>query len=99
MIEITDNHYRAVAKRLLETIGKADFFNGTVVVNGADYQAQLRATLLIYHTPRRDPADLSHATTDITDIVPVWWEHHMQTADGEVLNDFCWLEFKKYLRI
>lgn len=95
MFEISDAHYCQFAENLLDSIGTAEFFNGTLHLETTEYTAQLRVTLLIYRTPRRDPA--SHSAEDIVDIVPVWWEHHLQTADGEQLSDFDWREFKKYL--
>jgi len=33
----------------------------------------------------------------IDNIVPVWWEFHTVTDEGEVINDFDFAEFKEYL--
>jgi hypothetical protein len=33
----------------------------------------------------------------IDNIIPVWWEFHSTTDEGEVLNDFDFAELKEYL--
>ena len=33
----------------------------------------------------------------IDNIIPVWWEFHSTTDEGEVFNDFDFAELKEYL--
>ena len=35
----------------------------------------------------------------LTDVVPVWWEFHTVTADGEVPNDFSFAELRPSLLV
>ena len=61
-------------------------------VGDADYT--LRTTLLIY---RREVSDESGSWSAIYDLVPVWWEFHSVTGEGEVLNDFDFEELRREL--
>lgn len=87
MITVTDSIYRALAVRLIEQIGSSDFFNGSVEHDTDEFGSRLTATLIIYRG--RDGA--------ITDIVPVWWEYHLEQCRGEAMTDFSWREFREYL--
>ena len=84
MLHITSDIYRLVADRLRDAVGNAEFFSGTIAV-AADVDYTLRTTLLIYH---REVSDESGSWSAIYDLVPVWWEFHSVTIDGEQLNDF-----------
>lgn len=97
MLEITEGHYRKLAAILAEAISEADFFNGSVEMEEGDHRALLRTTLIVKRTPRRDPADRSERATDITEIIPVWWEYHLYSAEGERLTDFDWREMMKFI--
>ncbi len=91
MLNISSEIYRLVADRLRDAVGEAEFFSGTIAVaTQIDYT--LRATLLIY---RREVSDESGSWRVINDVVPVWWEFHSVTSDGEQLNDF---DFDQLLR-
>lgn len=93
MLNITSEIYRTVANRLREAVGEAEFFSGTIAV-AADVDYTLRATLLIY---RRTVSDESGSWRAIDHVVPVWWEFHSVTYEGEVLNDFDFAEFEREL--
>ena len=93
IIEITDADYRLVANRLLNAIGSCDYFNGTVKCCHNDFYSSLTASLVIYKT---SPTPIV-AMNDTTDIVPVWWEFHTTTPEGEIMNDFSFSTLKEYL--
>lgn len=93
IIEITDADYRLVANRLLNAIGSCDYFNGTVKCCHDDFYSSLTVSLLIYKT---SPTPIV-AMNDTTDIIPVWWEFHTTTPEGEIMNDFSFSTLKEYL--
>ncbi len=97
MIAISEDHYHHLAQLLLHAIWNADFFNGTIEFNDEECRSELRVTLIICRRLTRDPADKTWESTCITDVIPVWWEHHLEAPEGELLTDFEWKEFKKYL--
>ncbi|MBR2501632.1 MAG: hypothetical protein IKB68_04040 [Rikenellaceae bacterium] len=93
MLNITSDIYRLVADRLRDAVGEAEFFSGTIAV-ATDVDYTLRATLLIY---RRTVSDVSGSWRAISDVVPVWWEFHSTTNEGELLNDFDFAELRREL--
>ncbi len=97
MYSITDDHYLALAENLLAVISNADFYNGTVEMSDNGYNVSFRATLIIKRTPKYDPIDHTQTASVITDIIPVWWEHHLYDSTGERLTDFDWREMKNFL--
>lgn len=97
MVYLNDNDYGDIAARLLEAIGGAEFYNGSVEYQTAEYTSVLRVTLIVYREPLFGPDTAGGAAMRITDIVPVWWEFHLYDALGEQLNGFSWREFKEYL--
>lgn len=93
MLNITSEIYRLFADRLRDAVGEAEFFSGTITV-ATDVDYTLRATLLIY---RRRVSDESGTWSEWCDVVPVWWEFHSVTSEGEQLNDFDFAEFRREL--
>lgn len=89
--------YTRFAERLLAEIGDGCYFNDSIEMDVEELHCLLRATLIVYREPRRDPDDPAQSRTTITDIVPVWWEFHTTQADGPVPNDFSWRELREYL--
>ena len=93
IIEISDADYRLVAERLINQIGSGDYFNGTVECAHDDFFSSLSTTLIIYKT---SPTPIV-AMNKVSDVVPVWWEFHTTTPEGEVMNDFSFSTLKEYL--
>lgn len=91
MLNVTSDIYRLLADRLRDAVGTAEFFSGRITV-AADLDYELITTLLFYRTTESDE---SGSRDIITDIVPVWWEFHSYTIDGEILNDFDFAEFRR----
>lgn len=88
MIEINEKMYDEIASLLLNEIGDADYFNGTVEYDTEEFYSSLICSLIIC----RDPESLA-----ILSILPVWWEYDIALIDGEQLNDFSWMELDRYL--
>jgi hypothetical protein len=97
MLHITDEHYRALAEKLLTAIHKADFYNGTIDICDQGFDVSFKATLIIKRSPARDPANPSENVAAITDIIPIWWEYHLYDVTGERFTDFDWYEMKNFL--
>jgi hypothetical protein len=94
MIEINSEIYRAMADRLRDAIGTADYFNGSVEIDRGEWSARLTTTLIIY---RRSETLPEGVRKPITDIVPVWWEVTTTVAGIPVENDFSFSDLKQYM--
>ena len=86
MVNIDKQIYNEIATLLLEKIEESNFFNGTIEYNGEDFYSELTCTLIIC----RDNDN------NIVSVLPVWWEYHLYTCDGEQLTDFDWNELDTY---
>lgn len=85
MYEIPFNLYDDLACEICSSLRDIHYFNGRVVVDNGDVECSLTATIIIY---RRRVSAMSEEFDDIVDAVPVWWECHTLTPEGEVCNDF-----------
>ena len=97
MITISDNHYKELAGRLLDSVGGCAFFNGSVEYDTEEFYSTLTATLIVYTETVSGPQGSGIGGARITDIVPVWWEYHLGRLGSEELTDFSWSEFKQFL--
>ena len=91
MLNVTSNIYRLFADRLRDAVGTAEFFSGRITV-AADLDYELIATLLFYRTTESDERGTHES---IADVVPVWWEFHSISSEGELLNDFDFAKFRR----
>ena len=89
MIQITTPIYEAIADMLIERIGDADYFNGTVEYDTEELYSSLTCTLIVCRNP---------VTQRIYSILPVWWEYNTDLCDGSQLNDFSWSELDRYIQ-
>jgi hypothetical protein len=55
---------------------------------------RLTLTAIIY---RRNETLPEGVRRPVSDVVPVWWEFHTVSEQGDVPNDFSFAEFKPYL--
>ncbi|MDR2912380.1 MAG: hypothetical protein LBV38_03660 [Alistipes sp.] len=109
MIEITTDHYRALAQRLRREIGPADWFNGRIEMELPSPEASpeaspaektIAATLILTAIIYRRPETLPEGPArPITDVVPVWWEFHTSAPEQteQTPNDFTFSELKPHL--
>lgn len=98
MISVTENDYKNLARILLDAIGEANYYNGSLDYDTPESRSELRITAMIYREPLLDPDDPTRTRERITEIVPVWWEYRTFAPEGEVPNDFGWRELKEHLR-
>lgn len=89
----TPQLYREVAGRLLDAVGTAGYFSGSVAFTVGDTDCRLVVSVIVYHAGVTAPDGVGYP---ISDLVPVWWEFHTVTAQGEVPNDFSFNEMKTY---
>lgn len=86
--------YRESAERLIEAIGTANYFSGSVSFALDGVECLLRASLIVY---RREHSLPEGRVDAVADLVPVWWEFHTIVEGTERLNDFDLGEMKHYL--
>lgn len=82
---VTPALYEETFSRLAEAIGDRNYFSGTVTFAFGDATCRLTTSVIVY----RRTESLPEGDFDvISDLVPVWWEFHTETDEGEVPNDF-----------
>ena len=94
MISISSEFYDDVASRLLEAIGCREYFSGSVECEIAGISCRLTASIIFYRIREERP---DGDRFPVEDAIPVWWEFHTVTADGEEINDFSFAELKARL--
>lgn len=94
MYTISVKVYLEVVERLSALIGSSHYYSGSFEfeMDGVVFRMVLSA--VIYRHNETMPEG---QIVDVMDnIVPVWWEFHTTTEEGEVLNDFDFAELKEY---
>ena len=86
MFQVSSELYDEIAIRLREAFGGGGFYSGSV-------ECAVGETLC---SDDRWPEGCRRR---LTDVVPVWWEFHTVTADGEVPNDFSFAELRPSLLV
>ena len=95
MYEVSHQLYLELAERLVAAIGRKEFFSGSVSCIAGDVELRLVCTLIVQ---RSKAQNLERTTTEITGVVPVWWEFHTYIDGEEMLNDFSFDRLREYLR-
>ncbi len=85
MYSLKPETYYRLAAAVCASLSNIYYFNGSVAVADGDAECRLTATLIIY---RRNVDIFSDEYDSITDVIPVWWECHTTTDEGEVEDDF-----------
>lgn len=96
MFQVSSELYDEIAIRLREAFGGGGFYSGSVECAVGETLCRLTASLVLYHSDDRWPEGCRRR---LTDVVPVWWEFHTVTADGEVPNDFSFAELRPSLLV
>lgn len=94
MYSISTETYRSLAASVCAALSNIYYFNGSVVAADGEAECRLTATLIIY---RRNVGVFSDECDSITDVVPVWWECHTTTDEGEVEDDFDFALFSEQM--
>lgn len=92
-VEVDAWLYDEVAERLFNVIGDSSFFNGSVSVECDEFDAVLTISAIIYRSATQHCDGSSFS--EISDIVPIWWEFATFAECGQVLNDFSFATFKR----
>ena len=87
MYNISSALYNEVAGRLTERIGRNGYFSGSLAFESADVECRLVLSAVVYHDREVMPEGETHT---ISDLVPVWWEFHLNDPEGEQETDFDW---------
>lgn len=96
MFQVSSELYDEIAIRLREAFGGGGFYSGSVECAVGETLCRLTASLVLYRSDDRWPEGCRRR---LTDVVPVWWEFHTVTADGEVFNDFSFAELRPCLLV
>lgn len=97
MYQISSTLYLEVLNHLVGQIDNKGYYSGSFELDFDDIRCRMTLSAVIY---RSHNIDAEHGESSIEDIIPVWWEFHTITANGdgeEILNDFSFNELTTYL--
>ncbi len=96
MYSVSSELYRQVLASLLEAVGGRGYFSGSIEGEAPDGEWRLTVSAIVY----RKRISAPEGDCDVvSDLVPVWWEFHTFTPEGERLNDFSFSELRELLRV
>lgn len=90
MYTISHQLYLDVGERLMDAIGRKEYYSGVVVSYAEEVECRLVCTLIV---EREAKASEGHRLPEIARLIPVWWECHTYRGDEKILNDFSFREF------
>lgn len=96
MFQVSSELYDEIAILLREAFGAGGYYSGSVECAVGEIQCRLTASLVLYRGSDEWPEGRRER---LTDVVPVWWEFHALTPDGEVPNDFSFAELRPSLLV
>ncbi len=94
MLKITIPIYEHLSELLLEAIDGREFYSDDIIFEWEGVEYKFSATLMVYYRQVRYPEGWE---SEISNIVPVWWEFHSTTEYGEELNDMDFNELKEVI--
>ena len=89
MYSVSPELYQEVAARLADAVDGENYFSGSLAFRFGD-----TASVIVYRTRLSQPEGDAEP---VSDLVPVWWEFHTFSAEGEMLNDFDFSEMKRFV--
>ena len=96
MIQITPNFYEHIAQVLLDQLYGQGYFSGSFEFDFDSISCRMVLSAVV-HYHANDPS-VGYAG-GVKDIVPVWWEFHTITDEGEQLNDFSLNELRQLIKL
>ena len=87
MYPVSSELYRQVAAFLAQAVGGRSYFSGSVEGETEGAAWRLTASVIVY---RRRVSQPEGTAEPISDLVPVWWEFHLNDREGEQDTDFDW---------
>lgn len=92
---VTPACYDQLCARLTDAIAASNYFSGTLSFDFEGFSCRLTASLIVCRRTERLPEG---EIEPIADLVPVWWEFHTESPEGEeLLNDFTFDEVRRRL--
>ncbi len=85
MYKISPNLYTRLAEHIYEEITSPTFYSGVIEMDDDEVAIRFVSTLIPYFNKEEYNGSTRYT---LRDIVPVWWEIHTTTNEGEVNNDF-----------
>ena len=95
MLQITPVFYEHIALVLLDQLHGEGYFSGSFEFDFGSVSCRMVLSAVV-HYHANDPA--VGYSGEVKDVVPVWWEFHTTTDDGEVLNDFSFNELRNLIK-
>ncbi len=92
MLTINQPLYEQLSELLIEGINGKGFYSGAIEIEEEQADHRFSATLIIYYKEHIYPEG---SIMQIDNIIPVWWEFHSTTEQGEILNDFDFSTLKE----
>ena len=94
MYDVLPELYREVANKIIEHVGRRGYYSGALDFEWESVECRMVLSAVVYRRTEQYPEGERPL---VADMVPVWWEFHSTTDEGEVLNDFDFAELKEYL--
>ncbi len=95
MYDISDELYRITTCLVIDRIGDQGYISDVIEFEHDEMLCRLHLSAVIYRQTSVYPEG---KITAISDIIPVWWEFHTYTSEGEeVLNTFSFNELRQYI--
>ncbi|MFR5363056.1 hypothetical protein [Alistipes finegoldii] len=94
MYSVSPELYQEVAARLADAVDGENYFSGSLAFRFGDTACRFTASVIVYRTRLSQPEGDAEP---VSDLVPVWWEFHTFSAEGEMLNDFDFSEMKRFV--
>ena len=99
MYSVSPELYQEVAARLADAVDGENYFSGSLAFRFGDTDCRFTASVIVYRGRVSLPEGVRHEgdAEPVSDLVPVWWEFHTFSAEGEMLNDFDFSEMKRFV--
>ena len=85
MYDVLPELYREVANKIIEHVGRRGYYSGALDFEWESVECRMVLSAVVYRRTEHYPEG---ERSVVADMVPVWWEFHSVTIDGEQLNDF-----------
>lgn len=94
MYKISHEIYTKLSEELIEKISSIKYYSGVIEFECDDVDIRFVATLIPHFMREKFN---NREILSLHELVPVWWEMHTTTLDGECINDFDFNTFKEYI--
>lgn len=95
MYDVSVQLYQQLYRLLSAEIGERGYYSGVLEFSFGEVDCSLHLSAVIY---RKRDNFCEGGQSYISDIIPVWWEFHTNTSEGEVLNNFSFNELRELIK-